>query len=372
MLQPLARQTQEAVSYRDTLTVDGCREIEEDRRCYGAGDRGHLRDRLKMIPYIDENGRQGVRDPVLKEQPPESKVMLAFAAVYVVWGSTYLAIRFGVETIPPFMMAGMRFVVAGLLLYGWARLRGAPPPSGKEWRSAAVIGLLLLFVANGGVTWAEQHVPSGTAAIFAATVPLWIVVLDWMLHGAGRPRPGVIIGVIAGFAGVLMLVGPDQIMGRNRLDMAGVGVLLIASVSWAAGSLYSRKAVLPSSPLLATSMEMLSGAAALLLLSALSGEFQRFDPASVSTRSWLSVAYLSLFGSIIGFSAYVWLLRVAHASRVATYAYVNPVIAIFLGWSLAGEALTLRMLVPAAVIILAVVLIITGQSGQKNAAASLE
>jgi len=313
-----------------------------------------------------------VRDPVPKERPPGSNVILAFAAVYVVWGSTYLAIRFGVETIPPFMMAGMRFAFAGLLLYGWARLRGAPPPSGKEWRSAAVVGLLLLFIANGGVTWAEQRVPSGIAAIFAATVPLWIVVLDWTFHGAARPRPGVIIGVIAGFAGVLMLIGPDQILGHKGMDVAGMGVLLMASVSWATGSLYSRRAVLPASPLLATSMEMLAGAAALLLLSALSGEFQRFDPSSVSTRSWLSVLYLSLFGSIIGFSAYVWLLRVAHASRVATYAYVNPVIAIFLGWSLAGEALTLRMLIPAGVIILAVVLIISSQSRQRKASESLQ
>lgn len=308
----------------------------------------------------------------LKEQPPRSKVIMAFAAVYVVWGSTYLAIRFGVETIPPFMMAGMRFVIAGLLLYGWARLRGAPPPSWKEWRSAAVIGILLLFVANGGVTWAEQRIPSGIAALLAATVPLWIVVLDWTLHGAARPRPGIIVGLIVGFTGVLMLIGPDQLMGHNRLDLAGIGILLIAAASWATGSLYSRKALLPSSPLLATSMEMLTGAAALFLLSALSGEFQRFDPASVSTRSWFSVGYLSLFGSIIGFSAYVWLLRVAHASRVATYAYVNPVIAIFLGWSLAGEALTLQMLLPAAVIVLAVVLIITSQSRQGKVAASLK
>jgi drug/metabolite transporter (DMT)-like permease len=308
----------------------------------------------------------------MKQQPPRSKVIMAFAAVYVVWGSTYLAIRFGVETIPPFMMAGMRFICAGLLLYGWARLRGAPRPSWKEWRSAAVIGVLLLFVANGGVTWAEQRVPSGIAALLAATVPLWIVVLDWAVHGAARPRPGVVVGLMVGFAGVLMLIGPDQLLGHNRLDMAGIAVLLIAAVSWATGSLYSRRAALPSSPLLTTSMEMLSGAAALFLLSALSGEFERFEPASVSTRSWLSVGYLTLFGSIIGFSAYVWLLRVAHASRVATYAYVNPVIAIFLGWSMAGEAFTLHMLLAAAVIILAVVLIITSQSRQGKAAASLK
>ena len=317
-----------------------------------------------------QRGRKGVSETHRMEQPPRSRVIAAFAAVYVVWGSTYLAIRFGVETIPPFMMAGMRFVCAGLLLYGWARMRGAPRPSLREWRSAAVIGLLLLFVANGGVTWAEQRVPSGIAALLAATVPLWIAVLDWTLHGGARPRPGVIAGLIVGLAGVLLLVRPDQFLGRNRLDMTGIVVLLIAAVSWAAGSLYSRKAVLPSSPLLATSMEMLSGAAALFLTAGLSGEFQRVDPAAVTARSWLSVGYLSLFGSIIGFSAYVWLLRVAHASRVATYAYVNPVIAIVLGWSLAGEAFTHQMLLSAAVIVLAVVLIITsGSKGAKAAAA---
>jgi drug/metabolite transporter (DMT)-like permease len=227
-------------------------------------------------------------------------------------------------------------------------------------------------VANGGVTWAEQRVPSGIAALLAATVPLWIVLLDWTLHGAARPRPGVILGLIVGFSGVLMLIGPDQLLGHNRLDMTGVGVLLVAALSWATGSLYSRRAALPASPLLATSMEMLTGAAALFLLSALSGEFQRFDPASVSTRSWLSVAYLGLFGSIIGFSAYVWLLRVAHASRVATYAYVNPVIAIVLGWSMAGEAFTFQMLLAATVIILAVVLIITSQSRGEKTALSLK
>lgn len=299
---------------------------------------------------------------MLDEGPSKFRVMTAFAAIYLVWGSTYLAIRFGVETIPPFMMAGTRFVVAGLLLYGWARIRGAPHPAWIEWRSAAIIGTLLLFVGNGGVTWAEQKVPSGIAALLVATVPIWIVIIDWLWHGAARPRPGVIVGLVVGFMGVLFLVGPDQLLGHNRIDLAGVGVLMVATVSWAAGSLYSRKAILPSSPLLATSMEMLSGGIVLFLVSGLTGEFQRFDPSLVSTRSWLSVGYLSLFGSIVGFTAYVWLLRVAHASRVATYAYVNPVIAILLGWSLAGEEFTAHMLFAAAIIVLAVILIITNQS----------
>ncbi|HTO93092.1 MAG TPA: EamA family transporter [Bacteroidota bacterium] len=287
---------------------------------------------------------------------------MAFAAVYVIWGSTYLAIRFGVATIPPFVMAGTRFAVAGGLLYGWARLRGAPAPVPREWFSAAVVGVLLLFIANGGVTWAEQRVPSGIAALLAATVPLWMVVLDWTLHGGARPRPGTIAGLAAGLIGVVLLVGPAQFFGPEKLDMVGITVLLFASVSWAVGSLYSRKAVLPASPLLATSMEMLSGAAALYTLALLTGEFSTFHPETVTAKSWLAVGYLATFGSIIGFSAYVWLLRVAHASRVSTYAYVNPVIALLLGWALAGEAFTPQMLVAAGVIILGVVLIITSQS----------
>jgi drug/metabolite transporter (DMT)-like permease len=305
--------------------------------------------------------RDEVVDSLVKD-PTQSKLIMAFAAVYIVWGSTYLAIRFGVETIPPFMMAGTRFMIAGVLLYGWARYRGAQPPTRIEWRSAAIIGTLLLFVGNGGVTWAEQRVPSSITALLVATVPMWIVLLDWLWHGAIRPRSGVIIGLLVGFVGVLMLIGPDQLLGRDRIDLAGVGVLMVACLSWAVGSLYSRKAVLPASPVLTTSMEMLTGGGVLTLVSAFAGEFRRFDPATVSIRSWLSVGYLIVFGSIIAFTAYVWLLRVAHASRVATYAYVNPVIAIFLGWSLAGEEFTLQMLFAAAVIIAAVALIVTNQS----------
>jgi drug/metabolite transporter (DMT)-like permease len=191
---------------------------------------------------------------------------------------------------------------------------------------------------------------------------MWIVLLDWLWHGNVRPRPGVLIGLAVGFIGMLMLIGPDQLLGNNRIDLAGVGVLMVACMSWAVGSLYSRTAVLPASPLLATAMEMISGGAVLYLVAALTGEFQRFDPHNVSLRSWLSVGYLSVFGSIVAFTSYVWLLRVVHASRVATYAYVNPVIAILLGWTLAGEEFTGQMLFAAVIIISAVVLIITNQS----------
>src|SRR5437867_55719 len=237
-------------------------------------------------------------EPLSKKEQSKPRMITAFAAVYIVWGSTYLAIRFGVETIPPFMMAGSRFVTAGCLLYAWARSRGAEAPTRIEWRSAAIIGTLLLFVGNGGVTWAERRVPSSIAALLVATVPMWIVLLDWLWQGATRPRPGVVVGLIVGFAGVLILIGPDQLLGHNRIDLPGVGALMIATVSWAIGSLYSRKAALPSSPLLTTSMEMLTGGAVLFLVAAFSGEFQRFDLDTVSVRSWLSVGYLSLFGSI--------------------------------------------------------------------------
>jgi len=319
--------------------------------------------------YMAESGRVNrVAQHIAHAGPPRARVAMAFAAVYVIWGSTYLAIRFGVETIPPFIMAGTRFAVAGILLYAWARLRGAPSPAPREWLSAAVIGVLLLFIANGGVTWAEQRVPSGIAALLAAMVPLWIVILDWTVHGGARPRAGVVAGLAAGLFGVVLLVGPSQFFGSGHLDMAGISVLLVASVSWAVGSLYSRKAVLPDSPLLATSMEMLAGSAALYALALLTGEFGAFHPGNVTLRSWLAVGYLASLGSIVGFSAYVWLLRVAHASRVATYAYVNPVIALILGWLLAGEALDAHMVVAAAVIILAVVLIITAQSRGETAA----
>lgn len=290
------------------------------------------------------------------------QLVLAFAAIYIVWGSTYLAIRFAIETIPPFLMAGMRFLAAGIVLYTWARWRGAKAASPVEWRSAAIIGVALLLCSNGGVTWAEQRVPSGVAALFVATVPMWIVLLDWLLHGGSRPGRGIAAGLILGFAGVMLLVGPNPFLSLQPLNLAGVGALLFASFSWANGSLYSRKAKLPSSQLLAASMEMLSGGLALVIAGLVSGEWGRFDPAAVTLRSWFSLAYLSVFGSIIGFTAYIWLIQVTAPSRVATYAYVNPIIALLLGWGFAGERLSPQIFVAAGVIVFAVVTIITSRA----------
>jgi drug/metabolite transporter (DMT)-like permease len=281
------------------------------------------------------------------------RIVAALAAVYVIWGSTYLAIRFAVETLPPFTMAAVRFLVAGSILYGWRRAGGFPRPTLAQWRAATVVGALMLLGGNGGVVWAEQWIESGTAALIVATVPLWMVLLDWLRPGGRAPRPLVWAGIAVGLLGVGLLFGAPE--NGDRV-VAGWVVLVLASISWAAGSLYSRTALLPA-PLLATGMQMLAGGALLLLAGVLTGELRGLDPATFSTRSLLSLLYLIVFGALIGYTAYVWLLRVTSAAVASTYAYVNPVVAVFLGWTLAGEALTPRILAASAVIVGGVALI---------------
>jgi drug/metabolite transporter (DMT)-like permease len=278
--------------------------------------------------------------------------------VYVIWGSTYLAIRFGVESIPPFIMAATRFIVAGGLLFLWRiAVSRDPMPLWPHWRSALIIGGLLLLVGNGGVTWAEQTVPSGITALLIATVPLWFVLHQWVWMKSGFPSRATIAGLGLGFLGVSLLLGPESFVGAGSISLAGVGVLMIATIAWSGGSLYSTRAPLPTSPLMSTAMQMLCGGALLLLFSLLTGELGRLEPAAFTTKSILSVAYLMVFGSLIAFSAYVWLLKVVPASRVATYAYVNPVIAVVLGWAFADEALSVRSIAGAAVIVLSVLMV---------------
>ena len=281
----------------------------------------------------------------------------AFAAVYLVWGSTYLAILFAIETLPPFLMAGARFLVSGAALYAWARARGAPRPTRANWRATAVVGAFLLVGGNGGVTWAEQRVPSGLAALLVATVPLWMVLLDWWRGGGGRPTGRTWAGIAVGFLGLGILVGPAELLGGGAADPLGAGVLVLASVLWAVGSVYSGRAALPDSPLQATGMEMLAGGAMLAVLGSAAGEWGRLDPGAVSPRSLLALAYLIVFGAGVGFTAYIWLLRHVEVAKVSTYAYVNPVVAVFLGWLLAGEQVTARTLAAAAVIVVAVAFI---------------
>jgi drug/metabolite transporter (DMT)-like permease len=292
---------------------------------------------------------------------PRARLLAAFAAVYLIWGSTYLAIRLAIETLPPFTMAAVRFLIAGTLLYSWLRLHKTAPPTRIHWRSAAVVGGLMLMGGNGGVTWAEQRVPSGLAALLIATVPVWMVILEALRPGGTRPTRRIGVGLALGLAGIALLIGPVNLAGGERVDPLGAGVLLLAALSWAGGSLYSRRAPLPAVPLLGTAMEMLAGGALLLLASGLTGEWGRLDVAAVSSRSLLALGYLVIFGSLLGFTAYVWLLRNTTPARASTYAYVNPMVAVFLGWAFAGESLTWQMLLAAAVIVAAVVLINTSR-----------
>ena len=290
-------------------------------------------------------------------KPPRWRVITAFTAVYLIWGSTYLAIRLAVETMPPFLMAGIRFLIAGTILYVWTRWRGVPKPTRSHWLAATIVGGLLLLGGNGGVVWAAQHVSSGLTALLIATVPLWMALLNWLRPGGAKPSNRIIAGLLLGFIGITLLIGPSKLAGGHQVDPLGAAVLIIASLSWAAGSLYSRRAQLPASPLLATGMEMLAGGALLLIAGLLFGEWTRFDLSAPSLRSWLALSYLIIFGALIGFTAYIWLLRVTTPALASTYAYVNPVVAIFLGWAFVGEPLTARTLLAAAIIIGAVVVI---------------
>jgi drug/metabolite transporter (DMT)-like permease len=286
------------------------------------------------------------------------RLVAAFAAVYLVWGSTYLAIRIAIETIPPFLQASWRFLAAGAILLAAGRARGLAWPGRREWRTAAIVGVLMLTGGNGGVSWSETRVPSGLAALIVGAVPLFTVLLDWLRPGGTRPGRATALGLLIGFAGVGLLVNPFA-RDAARVDPAGAAVLLVACVSWSVGGLYSRHAPV-AAPLMGAGANMAMGGVGLLVLSALAGEPSRFAPGAVSAASLAALAYLVVFGSLVGFTAYIWLLHHTSPAKATTYAYVNPVVAVLLGWALADEPLTGRVLVSAAVIILAVVMITAG------------
>ena len=291
------------------------------------------------------------------EKASTPALIAAFAAVYIIWGSTYLAIKFAVETLPPFSMAGARFGLAGVILYAWSRSRpGTPAPTGEQWRTSIIVGGFMLFGGNGAVVWAEQYVASGLVALLVGTLPLWMVILDW-LAGGERPTLFLMCGIAMGMFGIALLVGGEGVAGTSPLALAGGLVVITGSFLWAAGSIWSRGAPRPPSPLLGSGMQMIAGGAMLFVLGAVLGEWASFDPGSVSSRSLLALAYLTMFGSIVAFSAYVWLLRVTSAARVSTYAYVNPVVALILGWGLANEPITPRTLLAAGVILTSVMMI---------------
>lgn len=288
----------------------------------------------------------------------KTRIWTALIALYIVWGSTYLAIRFAVETIPPFLMAGTRFLISGLILYVWRRLAGDPAPTLRQWGSAAIMGVLLLLGGNGVVSWAEQHVPSGIAALMVASIPLWMAVIDAVRPGGSKPDRRIVLGLLVGFGGLALLVTETQgLTPADRLDTAAVLALVLAAFLWSLGSVYSRDAEMPKSSLMGTGIEMLAGSAGLFVAATLSGEWQALDLVAIRPASILGLVYLVAFGSLIGFVAYAWLLRNAPLSLVSTYAYVNPVIAIFLGAWLGSELINTPIIVAALVIIGSVVLI---------------
>jgi drug/metabolite transporter (DMT)-like permease len=297
-------------------------------------------------------------------------VFIAFAIIYT-WGTTFLFIRYAVETIPPFLVAGTRVLVAGVILYTVTRLRGAPRPTRAHWGAAFFVGTLMFVGGEGAVNFALRRLPSGLGAVLWATVPMWMVVMDWVLFDGQRPSMAITAGLILGLAGIVALVGPGQLTpaGEARLNPLGVTVILLGAVLFPFGSLYSRQAAAPDSPMLASAMWMTAGGIMLWLLAAVTGQVAQLDLAEVAPRSVLSLVYLIVYGSILGFTAYFWLLRVTSAARAASFAYVQPVVAVFLGWAVGGEALNTRTLVASAVIVGSVVLI-TSQSGSDKPAKS--
>lgn len=301
-------------------------------------------------------------------------LIAAFAAVYIFWGSTYLAIKYAIETLPPFLMAGGRFVFAGSLLFLWARFsKDYEKPTLKHWRTSFIVGTLLLLGGNGGVVLAQHYISSSLAALLVATEPFWIVLLSWLWLKGTRPNWKVALGLLIGFLGVYLLIG-----GQNDSATTGNGQILgaflviAAAFSWATGSIYGLRATTPKSSALTAGMQMLSGGLVLTLVGTLKGEWTSFNIADASANSWFGLAYLIVFGSIISYTAYSWLLKNAAPAIVATYAYVNPVVAVFLGWLIAGESFTAQMLVGAGVIVASVALITSQDKDEKRLAKEAE
>lgn len=295
-------------------------------------------------------------------RPSTLSLVLAFTAIYLIWGSTYLGIRVAIETMPPFLMAATRFLIAGTALFTFLKLRGAAWPTARQWRSNAIIGTFLLLGGNGLVTWAEQTIPSGITALLIGVGPLFIVLTEWAWPGGTRPTLVTMGALLLGFAGVAWLAAPWENSASGGLNPAGVIAVLFACVSWAFGSIYSRHAKHGADPIVAAALQMLGGGAAMAIVALFHGDFGRLDLAGISARSWTAFAYLIVAGSLVAFSTFVWLMKHSTPARVSTYAYVNPVVAVILGWLILNEPITTRTLVASAVIVAAVAIITTQKS----------
>jgi drug/metabolite transporter (DMT)-like permease len=296
--------------------------------------------------------------PAMREEtsPPALKLALAFAAIYLIWGSTYVAIHYAIQTLPGFLMAAMRFTIAGGALYIWAWSQGARLTGQTPRRTAFTMGLLLLFLGHGSVVLAIHWVSSGLAAVLLCTTPIWVALIEWGLPGGKRPGGRVSTGILLGFLGIVMLIGIGDLR-NDQVDLLGVGILVVSSIAWSGGTIYARRRHVSTSPLMTSSVQMLAGGILLFIAAILNGDFDRFHADTVSVSSALAFGYLTLFGSIIAFTAFSWLVQVTSPARVVTSSYVNPVIAVLLGHAIAGEALTYRMMLAMLMIVLGVIVI---------------
>jgi drug/metabolite transporter (DMT)-like permease len=304
-------------------------------------------------------------------QPRAWKVLLAFAIIYFVWGSTFLAIRVGVREVPPFLLAGLRFLVAGLVLLVWMRARGTPSPTRREWGAATLLATLIFVFDYGLLFWAEKRVPSGIAAVMMATIPVFMAISEIVVLRTQRLTTRLGLALLVGLAGVGVLVGHSMSLGEAPVDAAGACALIVAAVSWSVASALSRKLPSPASKVMSSGTQMLAGGVLLLLTAGLLGEFRGFHAQAVSRGSWLALAYLIVAGSIVGFTAYVWLIHHESPTKVGTYAYVNPVVAVLVGYFLGGEAIGPRTIVGTLLVLVSVVVITTTPKPRLSSNASV-
>lgn len=296
------------------------------------------------------------------------KIPLAFAAVYLIWGTTYMGMAIAVNVLPPFIVASSRYLIAGSLLLGFLLFRGEGFPTWNQWKWSAVIGCCLMVGGNGLVMWGIQEIPSGICAVIIATMPLWMTLFDWLFYQGPRPTWVVAVGLLLGLVGIVLLMGPRELMlGETLLHLPSLVAVICAPIFWSLGSLHSRKADLPNNVFMATGAQMLCGGMVLAIMSFCLGELQQFSVGDVTVSSLLAVFYLAIFGSLIAMTAYMWLLKNATASRVSTYTYINPIIAVFLGWLVLNEPITKEMFLAIVMIVSAVAMIVTmGQRSRKK------
>jgi drug/metabolite transporter (DMT)-like permease len=299
-------------------------------------------------------------------RPPRWKILLAFSMIYFVWGSTFLAIRVGVQEVPPFLLAAMRFFTAGLILYGWMRFTGTPSPTIRQWKGAVFLGTLIFLIDYGCLFWAEQRVPSGIAAVVLATIPVFITLLEIIFLRTQRLTLRLGLALIVGTCGVAVLVNHSFSFNEVPVNRAGALALLVAAFTWSIATILTRRLPLPASKPMSAAAQMLAGGIQLFILAALTGEFARFRVQGVSTKAWFALIYLIIAGSIVGFTAYIWLLHYESPTKVGTYAYVNPVVAVLVGYFFGGEAVGPRTLVGTLLVLVSVIAITTTPKNTKD------